>query len=110
MHNVSLGPFVVRFVGSTRWLAVWFVLCGLKATLVPHCNNGPPIFWSGPPRVAMEIYLAREDSFGWPYSGMRLALAPTDTGCVFIGPMNSTVWLIFVYATIWILGRLRVGR
>ena len=96
--------------GAMRWLAVWFVLFALGAMLVPYFDNGPPTSWPSLLRSAIEVFMA-PGAFFWlalfwhPFGG-----GPTDTESLFIVLVNSTAWLIFFFATIWIRGRLHAPR
>lgn len=96
--------------GAVRCLAVWFVLLALGATLIPYFNNGPPASWPSLVRVAIESFLAPGGLFWIALFWHPFGSGPTDTESVLIILVNSTVWLIFIYATIWIIGRLRARR
>ena len=95
VHKISLGALI------------WFALLAMSATLVWYFDPGAPPSWPLYVRFAIAIFLAPGGLvwmalFWHPFGG-----GPTGFGQVFVALINATLWLLCIYISIWIFGRLR---
>ena len=98
---------MTRHVASRRWFFIWLVLLGLSALLAGYFDPGAPADWPGPARFATGIFLAPG---GMAWLGLfwhPFGAGPTEMGLAFIALINSVAWLLAVYASSKMLGRLR---
>jgi hypothetical protein len=101
---------VTHVLGLRRWFSVWLVLLVLSCMLVRYFDSGPPASWSGIARAITECFLVPGGIIWTALFWHVFGSGPTVAGRVFIVLVNSTIWVLAVYATIrsfrWLCARM----